>query len=110
MKGTITINDKSYEAVANAASPYLYRQIFGEDFLLAFDPDNPKPELFEKMFFVMVKQEELGMKACLKLTTADYYEWLMEFEPMDIMMEIDQISSLYFANTKGIAIPKNEAG
>lgn len=110
MKGTITIKDKEYEAVANAASPYLYRQIFGDDFILAFDPENPKPELFEKMFYVMVKQEELGMKQCMKLTMTDYFEWMAQFEPLDIIMEIEQISSLYFANTKGIAIPKNEAG
>lgn len=110
MKGTITINDKSYEAVANAASPYLYRQIFKEDFLLSFDPEKPDPQLFEKMFFVMVKQAEMQLKDVQNLNMVDYYAWLEDFGPTDIIMEIEQISNLYFANTQGISTPKGEAG
>lgn len=110
MKGTIKINDKSYEAVANAASPYLYRKIFTEDFILAFDPEKPQPALFEKMFFVMVKQAEMPIDDVLKLGMDDYYKFLMEFEPLDIVMAVEQISDLYFSNTKGTSTPKGEAG
>lgn len=110
MKGTILINDKEYEAVANAASPYLYRKIFNEDFILAFDPEKPQPALFEKMFFVMVKQAELPFKETMNLSEGDYFEFLSDFEPLDIIMEVEQISDLYFSNTKGTSSPKGKAG
>lgn len=110
MKGTIKINGKDYEAVANAASPYLYRKIFNEDFILAFDPEKPQPALFEKMFFVMVKQAELPFKEVMNISQDKYYEFLADFDPLDIITEIDQISDLYFANTKGLSNPKKEAG
>lgn len=110
MKGTITINDKNYEAVANAASPYLYRKIFNEDFILAFNPEKPQPALFEKMFFVMVKQAELPFKEVMNLGTDDFYEFLSDFDPLDIISEIDKISDLYFKNTKGTSSPKEKAG
>lgn len=110
MKKVINIAGKEVEAVANAASPYLYRQVFGEDFLLSFDPEKPDPSLLEKMFFIMQAQASMDFREVLKLNMEDFFTFMCGFGAMDIVMAIDQISDLYFGQTKGTADPKGKAG
>lgn len=112
MRGTVTINGMDTEMVANAASPYIYKHVFREDFLIKLrdEGDEVDPDIFQKMGFVMAKQgESSNMQELMNLTINDYYEWLTQFEPMDLIEASDQIASLYLDQTAGSSVPKNEA-
>lgn len=111
MKGIVKIGDKDVGMVANAASPYIYKQVFHEDFLAKLQADNPDTDLFQKMGYIMAKQDELDkMSDLMKLTSDGFYEWLMQFDAMDIIFASDDISNIYLAQTKSEAVPKKEGG
>jgi len=107
MRKTVKIGSENTELVANAASPYLYRMIFKEDFLQRLQDKEPDLEIVQKMTFVMAKQAEItNMTKLAELSTDDYLEWLLQFEPMDIMMASEEIMQIYLGQTKGNSVPK----
>ena len=110
MRGTIQISGIEYEAAANAASPFLYRQIFHEDFLKKVQEKEPDVEIIQKMFFVMVSQAEKPTAEVLKLTVEDYIEFLEQFDPMDIITDGGNISEFYFRQAKTTSVPKGKGG
>lgn len=110
MKGTVQIGDKKIDMVANAFSPYLYKQIMREDFLVKVQEKDPDPDLFVKMGFVMAKQAELERSELYKLSMEEYFEWLEGFDPMDPMLATDAIAKIYFDQEQNSSLPKNEAG
>ena len=110
MRGQIEINNKTFEAAANAASPYIYKQIFREDFLQRLQDKEPDVEIMQKMFFVMVSQAEKTTTEALSLTINDYIGFLEQFEPMDLLNASDVISDFYFKQTKNTSSPKGKAG
>ena len=111
MRGKVTIGNKEVGMLANAASPYIYKAIYGEDFLVEVQKKDPPSDLFQKMAFVMVKQDEIeSLTELMKLKVENYYEWLVDYEPMDIMLATKEISDIYFDQTKGSSVPKKEGG
>lgn len=111
MRGTINIGGKDVEMVANAASPHYYKEIFKEDFLQESQKTPPDTGIFEKMGFVMAKQAE-GLKhsEMLDISVDSFFEWLVQFEPMDILEAIGEISNLYMKQTEPSSIPKQPGG
>lgn len=112
MRGSITINDKEIGLVANAASPYLFRQTFHEDFIQQIQEGSQdiQLELFTKMCFIMAKQAETtDFKALSQLNEKEFYEWLTMFDAMDIALEIPKIMDIYFANAITTSAPKKRA-
>lgn len=112
MKGTVKIGTQELGMLANAASPVIYKNIFHEDFLKkcqSFEGDQDS-ELFQKMGFVMWKQAQgLSIRELMsEITIDEYYEWLVQFEPLDIMMASADIANLYYAQEAGGSIPKKE--
>lgn len=112
MKGTILIGSKNVEMAANAASPFVYKQVFHEDLLLEInkmDMTSPDVNVFAQLAFIMTKQGEgLQIADLMKLTKNEFYAWLEEFEPLDIVRAIGDISGLYFGQTVAMSVPKNE--
>lgn len=109
MKGTVKIGSVSVDMVANAASVYVYRQIFKEDFLLKAQEKQPDADIFTKMGFVMAKQAQTDKMSELMQTTIDeYYEWLVQFEPLDVLNAAGDISNLYMGQEQGLSTPKKE--
>lgn len=109
MYGLINIGGKEIAMEANAFSPYVYRQLFREDFLVEAQKEPPAPDLFQKMGFVMAKQaEHLGTPELMKLSVEQFYEWLMQFDALDIILATDAISELYLAQNKQLSVPKNK--
>lgn len=109
MKGTVKIGSKEVGMVANAASPYIYKQVFQEDFLTKLQQKTPDVDTFQKMAFVMAKQDETSdMSVLMKLTEKDFWTWLLEFESMDVIYATDAIANLYLAQTQTTSIPKSE--
>lgn len=98
--------------LANAASPVIYKQVFHEDFLRKCQQmeseEDQDPELFQKMGYIMVRQAEgLTVKELMTgITIDDYYEWLTNFNPLDIMMASADIANLYYDQQGGTSIPK----
>ena len=104
MRKTVKIGSNDVELVANAASPYLYRQVFKEDFLRKLQEKDPDTDLMQKMCFVMMKQAEGADIGALGY--GDYLAWLEGYEPMDILLASEDIMSVYFKQAKGTAVPK----
>lgn len=109
MQGTVKIGDKNVLMVANAASVYVYRSIFKEDFLVKAQDKNPDPDIFQKMGFVMAKQAETNkMSELMNITIDEFYDWLVQFEPLDILTAAGEISNLYMGQTEGLSTPKRK--
>ena len=107
MKGTVKIGEKEVGMVANAASPYIYKQVFHEDFLAKLQADNPATDLLQKMGFIMAKQYELEkMSDLMKLSMDSFYEWLVEYDAMDVIFATDSILDIYMAQAKSSSVPK----
>ena len=107
----ITIGSKTVGMAANALSPYLYKIIFHEDFMKLVQKDDPDTDLFVKMGFVFAKQAELNDLAKLtKVSEMDFYAWLQDFEPLDVMVASGEISSLYYTQAESSSVPKSVPG
>ena len=107
MRGIVNIGDKGVEMLATASTPIRLRQVFGLDY---FSVVTKKPEesemidLYTKLGFVMAKQAEgADMNA---LTLVDFYDWLDQFEPLDIAMAVVDISGIYDKQAKSTAKAK----
>lgn len=111
MYGIVMIGGKGVEMVANAASPYRFKQIFREDFLKRAIETNgdetASVDLFVKMGFIMAKQAE---KADFdKLNEDSFFEWLEGFEPSDVQIAAGEIANIYAGNAETKATPKKKA-
>ena len=109
MYGKVQIGNREVELVANAASPYRFRQVFKADFLrLALEIDDTSSiDLFIKMGFIMAKQAEKADFA--KINEDTFFEWLEEFEPQDVQLAASDIANVYAGNAETDASPKSEA-
>ena len=109
MYGKVLIGKIEVGMAANAASPIIYRNIFHEDFIRKAQEKDPDIEIYQKMGYVMAMQAETSdMNELMKLSLNSYVDWLTQFEPMDVLTAVDQISELYFGNTIGTTDPKNK--
>lgn len=108
MYKTITISDKEVGMLANAASPFLYKQIFKEDFLLEIQKKNPDVNAIVKIGFIMAMQADKKIGELMKLTEEDFLKWLEQFEPLDLYTHAGEMMEAYLANTKSTAVPKKE--
>lgn len=109
MYGLVKIGETEIPMEANAFSPYVYRQVFHEDFLMEIQKNPPAPDLFQKMGYIMTKQAEIKKTSDLmKLTLDGFYEWLCQYDALDIITATDAISELYLAQNKGLSVPKKE--
>lgn len=107
----VRIGDKDVEMLANAASPYRFKQIFREDFLKrAIETNGNEAEsvdLFVKMGFIMAKQAEKADFA--KLNEDSFFIWLEDFEPSDVQMAAGEIANIYAGNAETKSTPKEKA-
>lgn len=82
MKAVINVGDKTIEAVCNAFTPILFRQIFKRDFLVEFSTMSDKAtELIRKSQELSKLQESLEQK------TITQDEYLKRFTELDISSE-----------------------
>lgn len=128
MKKIINVGNKQLECACNAFTPFLYTEIFGKDFLkvvvsfrtyVGKDTENMsdddvsditgKTKTFSEMLFVMNKQHQIEKaNDLMKLTKADYFDWLMEFEQGDINVGVmSDVLSLWQGQTKTNVESKN---
>lgn len=110
MKTTIKIGSKEVEMVANAASPFVYRQIFKKDFFAETQKPEVDVNVFVEMGFVMSLQATKRAGELMKTSVDEFYEWLEQFDQMDMINAMPVIGEFYTSQEKTTSSPKNEAG
>lgn len=109
MQGFVKIGEKEVGMVANAASPYIYKQVFHEDFLTKLQAKEPDADIFQKMAYIMAKQAEVeNLSDLMKLTEEGFFEWLLQFDAMDVIFATDEVANIYLAQKKETAVPKSQ--
>jgi len=111
MKDTIKIGDIDVGMVANAATPHVYKMIFHEDLFQKFNAAEQDLESMQKLGYVMAKQAETDkLSELMKFNEESFYEWLIQFEFMDMMDALTAIVNLYQSQKKGTSVPKSAGG
>lgn len=102
----IEIDGKEMEFVANAATPFRYKQIFSKDLLTILGNENTTGESVEavmELAFVMAKQaEKTNMN---KLNYDEFISWLEGFSPMALIDKAEELVSIYTDSTVGTSTP-----
>lgn len=108
MRGIVNIGDKGVEMLATASTPIRLRQIFGIDYFSLvskkIEDEGQLMDLYGKLAFIMAKQAEGADMS--KTTIFDFYEWLDQFEPLDVALAVQDISAVYDAQAKTTAKAK----
>ena len=110
MHGTVKIGNQDVEMVANAASPYLFKQLFHDDFLIKVQEKEPEPDLFVRMGFIMAMQAKKKTPDLLKLKFEDFLAWLEEFDALGPILATSEIANIYYQQEETTSVPKSEAG
>ena len=115
MRKTITIGTKNIELVANAASPYLYKQVFHEDYLLQSRKlaeeedsavvDSTAADMFVKLGYIMANQA--SAKDMTRLNYDGFLNWLSQFEPNDVLEAVNEIADVWRGQEAATSVPKN---
>lgn len=106
MYGKVTISGKETGFLANASTPFRYKNIFNIDLisLLSKGDDEGAVEEYEKLAFVMAKQAEKADMSTL--TAEDFYTWLDAYEFTDLVEALPEIIGLYMKNKTTNSDPK----
>lgn len=103
----IEIDGKELEFMANAATPFRFRQVFKRDLLSIFANEEKAQaegvEVVTELAYVMNKQAE---KADFdKVTFEDFLEWLEGFEPMAFIDASEAIVSVFTDSSQTMSTP-----
>ena len=107
-RGIVKIGGRPFDMLANAASPVIYRRIFHKDFLMQMDPKGEvDTNALQEMGFVMYLQTTKTFKEIMDTVTKDdYYEWLTNFEALDVIMAAGDIFALFKGQEKTLVTQK----
>lgn len=112
MTKEITIGGKQITFTANAATPIYYKQFFKKD-LMKYTGVNEQEAAMElvdgdinELAFIMAKQADKA--DMLKLTFANYLEWLECFNALDLTMKANEIYMVYVADSVPMEEPKKK--
>lgn len=110
MRGTVKIGGTEVDMLANGASPFIYKRIFKKDFFTAIgDAKNVDIDTITEMGFVMHMQTVKTFKEILDTVKIDdFYEWVTQFEALDLPMATSQIMALYYDQQKTTVRPKKK--
>lgn len=109
MRQTILIGAKNIDMVANAATPFRFRNVFKKDLLKIFSntsEDNMSAQLEagQMLAFIMAKQAEgVDMN---KVTEEQFYTWLEDFSSTDMYDSLEDIVNLWQATESTASKPK----
>lgn len=109
----LQIGEKTVGMVANAATPYRYKQVHGEDLLPYFSGKRTEEDqslMIMQLAYVMTMQAEGNDFKKLNFDT--YLEWLTQFDAMDLMggKIAGEVLAIYTENTKTFSEPKKNKG
>lgn len=100
----ITVGVKTIPFLSNGVTPLLYKQLFKNDLLKSLNNNGEYEIASEKvpeLGYIMAKQAEDGIKIAdlMKLNLEGYYEWLSQFEPLDMVMAGGDIVGVYLSDS-----------
>lgn len=103
----LEIDGKEIELVANAATPFRFKQIFKKDLLSILGNEdkaqNEGVEAVTELAFVMAKQaEKTDMN---KLNYDMFIDWLEDFGPMAFVDSAENILAVYMESTASTSTP-----
>ena len=109
----IQIGEKTVPLLANGATPFWYKQIFGKDLIALINSSADSVETLTQaapeLAFVMAKQAECEKFEDMKNIGKDQFiEFLSGFEPLDIQMALGEIVGVYMGNTITSVTPKKK--
>lgn len=104
---------KELKLAANAATPFRYKQLFGEDLLRIFQEsteDKEKEitlsETVTQLAFIMNRQAEgVNMNT---LSMDEFFSWLENFEPMEIVLVGQEIINTYLSSAQTSVVAKKK--
>lgn len=104
---TMEIGGKELELVANAATPFRFKQVFHKDLFSVLGNEERAAEegveTITQLAYVMTKQAE---KADMnKLSEDGFIDWLEDFPPMAFVDSAEEILNAYMDQTEGTATP-----
>lgn len=107
MFGKVTIGKHEVEMAANAATPFRFTQIFGDDFMSEITTDLTDAKattVFTRLAYVMACQaEKKDMSKCNEDT---FVRWLEQFEFQDFVGALPEIAAIYAGTAKTNSDPK----
>lgn len=101
------IDGKELTFVTNGLTTVAYNKVFNKDLMRIIEKADKMPltTLSELAFIANMQAEKKGSDL-MRLSEADFYEWVSQFEVMPETEFTDIMTSL---NTRGNAIAKNQA-
>lgn len=104
---TMEIGGKELELVANAATPFRFKQVFHKDLFSVLGNEERAAEegveTITQLAYIMTKQAE---KADMnKLSEDGFIDWLEDFPPMAFVDSAEEILNAYMDQTEGTATP-----
>ena len=104
---TMEIGGKELELVANAATPFRFKQVFHKDLFSVLGNEERATEegveTITQLAYIMTKQAE---KADMnKLSEDGFIQWLEDFPPMAFVDSAEEILNAYMDQTEGTATP-----
>ena len=105
MYGKIKIGETETGFLANASTPFRFKNVFNIDLIAVLAKgDEGAVDDYERLAFIMAKQAE---KADMSILTAeDFYTWLESYEFTDLVEALPEIIGLYMQNKKTNSDPK----
>lgn len=110
MTDKITIRGKEITFTANGATPLYYKQFFHRDLLKSITVEDDTitigTEYIPDLAFIMAKQADKA--DMLHLQQKTYYEWLENFDPLDLTMAAEEIFNIYLSDSIPTEEPKKK--
>ena len=83
--------------------------LFGRRRVFRLQAKEPDADIFQKMAYIMAKQAEVeNLSDLMKLTEEGFFEWLLQFDAMDVIFATDEVANIYLAQKKETAVPKSQ--
>ena len=109
----VTIDGNELEFAANAATPFRYKQLFGDDLLRIFQESTESKEkeitlseTVTQLAFIMNRQAEgVNMNT---LSVDEFFTWLENFEPMEIVLVGQEIINTYLSSAQTSVVAKKK--
>lgn len=108
----VKVGEKTVKFLSNGVTPIAYKQLFNSDLLGLISEGKGTEVASDKapeLAFIMAMQAE-GKNAAelMKLSQENYYDWLMQFEPLDLTMAGADIVNVYISTSLPSSEPKKK--
>lgn len=108
----VNIGECEVPMLANGATPYRYKQLYGADLMKAFSNltqgnESEGLDVVVRLAYVMAmaaKKEDMN-----RLNEEGFYSWLEQFENNELISAAEQIISVYLGQNKSTSKSKNQA-